>query len=76
MTRTIAELCVARDINAEQLAEHCELEQTRANAIILGRWTPKPEERQKLATFFGVSVDEIRWGHTTPIQHLWGHGPT
>ena len=76
MALTVAELCLDRGIDAEQLAEQCDFDVTRANAIVLGRWTPKPEERRKIAELFEVSVDEIRWGHSTPIQHLWGHGPT
>ncbi|MCG8587298.1 MAG: helix-turn-helix domain-containing protein [Pirellulales bacterium] len=76
MALTVAELCAERGLNAEQLAERCGFEQTRANAIVLGRWTPKPEERRAIAELFEVSTDDIRWGHATPIQHLWGHGPT
>ena len=76
MATTVAELCVARGINAEQMAERCDLETTRATAIIMGRWTPKPDERQKIANLFEVAIDDVRWGHSTPIQHLWGHGPT
>lgn len=76
MALTVAELCVERGLNAQQLAERCGFDATRANAIVLGRWTPKPAERSAIAELFDVSVDDIRWGHSTPIQHLWGHGPT
>jgi hypothetical protein len=24
---------------------------------------------------FGLTRDQILWGHKTPIQHLYGHGP-
>ena len=76
MAVTVAELCIERGYNAERLAEACDFDLPRATAIIMGRWTPKPEERQKIAALFELPVDDIRWGHATPIQHLWGHGPT
>ena len=51
------------------------LELARVQAIYLGRWTPSPAERQKIAAVLRTSVEEIAWGHVTPIQHLYGHGP-
>jgi hypothetical protein len=44
-------------------------------AILLGRWTPSPFERQRIAGALNVVPDQIAWGHKTPIQHLYGHGP-
>jgi len=51
------------------------LDEPRALAIYLGRWTPSPVERQKVAAALGVTIDDIAWGHKTPIQHIYGHGP-
>jgi hypothetical protein len=42
---------------------------------VLGCWTPSPEERDKVAVVFGLTRDQIAWGHKTPIQHIHGHGP-
>ena len=75
MPKTVADLCVAGKVSGEQLAERAGLEVGRAAAILMGRWTPSPAERQKIAAVLGVSVEEIVWGHSTPIQHLYGHGP-
>lgn len=75
MARSVAELCSEHGLTVAQLAERSQLEDGRVLAITLGRWTPSPAERQKLAAVFGVSIDEISWGHKTPIQHLYGHGP-
>lgn len=75
MASTIADLCASRAISLAQLVEQTGLDEGRLTAIVLGRWTPSPAERQKVAGVFGVSIDEISWGHKTPIQHLWGHGP-
>ena len=71
----VDELCVERGIDARQLAELANLDETRVFAIILGRWTPSPEERDAIATVFGRTRDQIVWGHKTPIQHIYGSGP-
>jgi len=75
MIRTVADLCREQSIAMADLAERTGLDVGRVTAIALGRWTPSPAERQKIAAVFGVAVDQIAWGHTTPIQHLYGHGP-
>jgi transcriptional regulator with XRE-family HTH domain len=75
MIRAVNDLCREQSIAVEELAERSGLDTGRVTAIVLGRWTPSPAERQKIAAVFGVTIDEIAWGHTTPIQHLYGHGP-
>ncbi len=75
MTRTVADLCREQSIRIAELAQRSGLDDGRVTAIALGRWTPSPSERQKIAAVFGVAVDQIAWGHKTPIQHLYGHGP-
>ena len=62
-------------MSVEQLAQRSGLEKTRVEAIVLRRWTPSPVERQRIAAVFNVPVEEVAWGHATPIQHLYGHGP-
>ena len=47
----------------------------RVLAIVLGRWTPSPAERDQVAAVFGLTREQIAWGHKTPIQHIYGHGP-
>jgi transcriptional regulator with XRE-family HTH domain len=71
----VDELCVERGIDARQLAELANLDETRVFAIMLGRWTPSPEERDAIAKVFGRTRDQIVWGHKTPIQHIYGSGP-
>jgi transcriptional regulator with XRE-family HTH domain len=72
---SVSDLCVRQGLDYKQLAEKAGLEETRVLAIVLGRWTPSPAERDKVAAVFGVSKDQIAWGHKTPIQHIYGHGP-
>ena len=39
-------------------------------AIVLGRWTPSPKERQWIADVFQVPVQEVSWGHTIDPRNL------
>ena len=75
MAHLVVELCREQSIDIGELSKRSGLDVNRVTAIVLGRWTPSPVERQKIAAAFGVAVDEIAWGHSTPIQHIYGHGP-
>jgi len=71
----VDELCLEHRIDVRQLAERSGVEETRVMAILLGRWTPSPEERDAISAVFGLTRDKIAWGHKTPIQHIYGQGP-
>ncbi len=73
--RGVDELCVQHRLDYKQLAARAGLDEQRVLAIVLGRWTPSPAERDKVAAAFGLTRDQIAWGHKTPIQHIYGHGP-
>jgi plasmid maintenance system antidote protein VapI len=73
--RSVAQLCAERGIDARQLAELLNVDEQRVLAIVLGRWTPSPQERDHIAAVFGLTREQVVWGHTTPIQHLYGQGP-
>ena len=75
MAISVSELCEQHRLTVTELAEKALLEDARTAAIVLGRWTPSPVERKKIAGVFNVAVENIAWGHKTPIQHLYGHGP-
>lgn len=75
MSVSVAALCEQQQLEVEELAERSGLETQRVLAIVLGRWTPSPNERQRVASALGVEIDGISWGHKTPIQHIYGHGP-
>jgi hypothetical protein len=75
MAVSVAELCKQRQLSAPMLAEAAGLDVARVEAIVAGRWTPSPVERERIASVFGSSPQDIAWGHTVPIQHLYGHGP-
>jgi hypothetical protein len=73
--KSVDQLCVEHRLDHRQLAERAGLDEQRVLAIVLGRWTPSPAERDKVAAAFGLTRDRIAWGHKTPIQHIYGHGP-
>ena len=75
MVASVTDLCEQQKKSAADLARLTGLDEGRVAAIILGRWTPSPTERQKIAAAFNLTVDTIAWGHKTPVQHLYGHGP-
>jgi transcriptional regulator with XRE-family HTH domain len=72
--KSVDELCATFQLNHRQLAEKAGLEEGRVLAIVLGRWTPSPQERDKIAGAFGLTREQIVWGHKTPIQHIYGSG--
>ena len=74
-TRSVVELCQDQNIDLKALAESSGLDDQRVLAIALGRWTPSPAERAAVAQALDVTIDDITWGHKTPIQHIYGHGP-
>ena len=76
MAKSVAQWCQERQMTAEQLAVRTTLDLQRVTAIVLGRWTPSPEDRQEIAAALATSIEEIAWGHATPIQHIYGHGPS
>ena len=73
--KTVEELCVQHQLTHKQLAEKAGLDEQRVLAIVLGRWTPSPAERDRVAAALGMTRDQIAWGHKTPIQHIYGSGP-
>ena len=75
MAMSVVDLCQQQQITLAQLVERSGLEQDRIAAILLGRWTPSPAERQSIAAVLNVSINDILWGHKTPVEHLYGHGP-
>jgi plasmid maintenance system antidote protein VapI len=75
-TTSVERLCAECGIDVRQLARRSGVDERRVQAIVLGRWTPSPQERDRIAAAFGLSRDRVAWGHKTPVQHLYGWGPT
>ena len=68
--KTVDLLFEANELTVEDVAERAGLLPERVEAIALGRWTPNPAERQKIADAFGVSVDQVSWGHTMDPRNV------
>jgi len=75
VSKNVDQLCLDHKLSVQQLAERSGVEEQRVMAIVLGRWTPTPQERDAIAAVFGLVRDQIAWGHKTPIQHIYGQGP-
>ena len=73
--KSVEELCVQHRLDYKQVAERAGLDEQRVLAIVLGRWTPSPEERDRIAAVFGLTRDQIAWGHKAGVDHIYGHGP-
>ena len=73
--KTALELCAEHQLSRETLADEAGLDLKRVLAILEGRWTPSPAERDRVAAVFGLTRDQIAWGHKSPVAHLYGHGP-
>jgi transcriptional regulator with XRE-family HTH domain len=72
---TIDELCAQHGLTPKQLADRAGLDERRVRAIVDGRWTPSPRERDQVAAVFGLTRDQIAWGHRAVVDHIYGHGP-
>ena len=75
-SKSLEQLCLDHGLDARLLAERSGVDQQRVTAILLGRWTPSPEDRDRIAGVFGLARDQVVWGHKTPIQHIYGSGPS
>lgn len=75
MKRNIEELCAEKGFDVGELAKRSGVDEQRILAIVMGRWTPSPQERDAIAKVFDLTRDQIVWGHKTPIQHIYGSGP-
>jgi len=57
-------------LTVEDVAERSQLDAERVKAIALGRWTPSPQERSRIAKVFNVAVEDISWGHTLDPRNI------
>ena len=54
----------------EDVAERANLPPERVEAIAVGRWTPSPSERRRIANVFGLKPEEIGWGHSKDPRNV------
>lgn len=68
--KTIDLLFEECELTIDDVAERSNLPLARVEAIALGRWTPSPEERRRIADAFGVPLDEVSWGHSMDPRNI------
>jgi len=73
--KSVAQHLEEQGMTLDQLIAACSLEPKVVKAIVTGNYTPSPVQRQRIAVALGVTTDEVSWGHTVEVKHLWGHGP-
>ena len=73
--KSITQWMEERGIRLEDLLRTSALERRVVEAVVHGRYTPSPQQRQRLAAALGVAPEDISWGHTAPVEHVYGHGP-
>ena len=73
--KLLADHMKAAEMSEEQLADAAKLERKLVHAIVSGNYTAGPSDRKRIAEALAVPVEEIAWGHTVPVDHMWGHGP-
>ena len=72
--KPIARYMEAARISVAELGKAAQLDTKLVQAIVSGNFIPSPAQRQRLAAAFGVSTDDISWGHSVPVEHLRGNG--
>lgn len=73
--KPISEWLTGQQLDFEALLAASRLERKVLLAIVQGRYTPSPAQRQAIAGALQVRVEDIIWGHTAEVSHLYGHGP-
>lgn len=58
------------EMTINDLADRSGLPLDRVEAIVVGRWTPSPQERSRIAEVFDTPVDQISWGHTMDPRNI------
>jgi ribosome-binding protein aMBF1 (putative translation factor) len=73
--KTIGQWMDERGLSLVELVKASALDERIVEAIAQGRYTPSPEQRRRLAAALAIDPEEIAWGHTAAVEHMYGHGP-
>jgi ribosome-binding protein aMBF1 (putative translation factor) len=73
--KTLGEWLAERGLSLADLVAVSALDERVVDAIAHGRYTPSPQQRQRLAAALGVGPEQIAWGHLAQVDHMYGHGP-
>ena len=73
--KTLRQWMAELGLSVAELAEAAALDPKVVEAIAAARYTTSPAQRQRIAAALGVAPDEIQFGQTVEVEHLYGHGP-
>ena len=73
--RSVAAWMAERSFDAAALLRLCPLDKKVLTAILEGRYTPSPQQRQQIAAALGGETAQVAFGSGIEVQHLHGHGP-
>ena len=73
--KSVADWMAERGLTLAGLVEASGLDRRVVEAIAAGRYTPSPQQRQRLAQVLAVGPEQVAWGHQTEVAHVYGHGP-
>jgi ribosome-binding protein aMBF1 (putative translation factor) len=73
--KTAIQWMAARGLSVAEMVASSKLPAQVVEAILQGRYTPSPEQRESIAKALGVSIEQIAWGHVAPVEAMYGHGP-
>jgi transcriptional regulator with XRE-family HTH domain len=70
---TIDYILEQTQVSVAELAAKSGLEKKRVEAIIDGRWTPSPDERNRIAAALGLPLEQIAFGHNMNARNIRFH---
>jgi transcriptional regulator with XRE-family HTH domain len=73
--KPVADWMAERGLTLLDLVDASGLDRRVVDAIAHGRYTPSPQQRQRLAAALGVTADQVAWAYTVAVDHVYGHGP-
>jgi transcriptional regulator with XRE-family HTH domain len=73
--KSVVDWMAERVLTVAALVDATGLDKRVVEAIVHGRYTPSPDERQRIAAALGVAPDQVAWGHVAQVSHVYGHGP-
>jgi ribosome-binding protein aMBF1 (putative translation factor) len=71
--KTIERIIEETGITVAELADKANIDKRRTQAIVDGRWTPSPKERERIAAALNLSAEDISWGHTMNFRNITYH---
>jgi len=72
--KSVSQWMVERGIDQPGLVAAARLDERVVQAIVAGRYTPSPDQRQRLCAALAVEPEQIAWGHVNEVEHMYGHG--